>query len=89
MPLLRQMRQKWRTAAFVANIEFVCSISTCMSNLVTIGPYLADPMPLLRQMRQKWRTAAFVANIEFVCPISTRMPNLVIIGPYLAKLCHI
>ena len=36
------LRQKWRIAANVANLEFVCLISTRMPSLVTIEPYLVE-----------------------------------------------
>ena len=75
MPLLRQLRQKWRTAAFVANIEFVCPISTCMSNLVTIGPYLADLCHFYAEcgksgaLRHLWLTLSLCALYLPVCQI--------------------
>ena len=81
------MRLNWRTAAFMAGLDFV-ALNLPVCQIWSTSSHIWSSYATFRKMRQTWRTAAFVANIEFVCPISTCIPNLVTIGPYLADLCH-
>ena len=93
-----EMRLNWRTAAFVANIEFAGLISTRLPSLVPIEPYLPDLCLFYVKcgksgaLRHLWQTliscALYLPACQIWSPSEHIWPTYATFTPNAAKVAH-